>query len=278
MIHHLAEPDRWAAARSIAADAAGTGDSQRAYEVESLGAEGFIHLSTAAQLPLTFARYYAGRTDLVLLDVDDNHPLVARHLRWEPAASGELFPHLHARLTPDAVVRARPHWHPTPVPVQTRLQLPPGYDDGSSAYDPDVFGWADVEAELVDAHNYWVTSVRHDGRPHAMPVWGIWLGDAFGFSSSPRSVKARNLAARPACVVHLESGDRTVILDGLAGPLTGDRLDAFVASYGPKYGDYLEVGNPDHGLYAFTPSVGRSWLEPSFVTSASHWRFDAPVR
>jgi len=34
-----------------------------------------------------------------------------------------------------------------------------------------------------------------------VPVWGVWLDDAFYFSSGAKSRKARNLAANPNCVV-----------------------------------------------------------------------------
>ena len=101
MIHHLAEPDAWVATTP-----------QRAYEAESLATEGFIHLSTPAQLPITFTRFYADRTDLVLLDVDDTHPVLADLLRWEEIPGGEVFPHLYGPLPLEAVMRARPNWRP----------------------------------------------------------------------------------------------------------------------------------------------------------------------
>ena len=78
-IFHLAEPSDWA--RAVASGA---------YAADSLATEGFIHASTAAQVPLTFARYYADRTDLVLLAVDP----AGLDVRWE--TSGEdLFPHVY---------------------------------------------------------------------------------------------------------------------------------------------------------------------------------------
>lgn len=101
MIHHLAEPGAWAVTTP-----------QRAYEAASLATEGFIHLSTPAQLSATFARFYAGRTDLVLLDVDDTHSALADLLRWEEIPSGEVFPHMYGPLPVEAVMRVRPHWRP----------------------------------------------------------------------------------------------------------------------------------------------------------------------
>ena len=43
----------------------------------------------------------------------------------------------------------------------------------------------------------WVCSTRPDGRPHAMPVWALWIDGALWFSTDPSSYKARNLARSP---------------------------------------------------------------------------------
>ena len=74
-------------------------------------ADGFVHLSTAEQLPGTLDRHYAGQTDLHLAAVDLD--AVADDLRWEPARDGALFPHLYAPLTLDAVIAYSPlGWDP----------------------------------------------------------------------------------------------------------------------------------------------------------------------
>jgi uncharacterized protein (DUF952 family) len=59
-------------------------------------ADGYIHMSTAAQLAETARRHYAGRRELVLVEVD-LAPLGAA-LKWEPSRGGDLFPHLFAPL------------------------------------------------------------------------------------------------------------------------------------------------------------------------------------
>jgi len=70
-------------------------------------ADGFLHFSTAAQLPETLRRYYAGQDDLVLVAVD---PIaLGAALKWEYSPSrSEDFPHLYAPLSPDAIKWARP--------------------------------------------------------------------------------------------------------------------------------------------------------------------------
>lgn len=67
-------------------------------------ADGFIHLSTADQLPGTVAKWFAGRDDLILLTVDADR---LTDLRWEPARGGALFPHAYAAIPLDAVVEWR---------------------------------------------------------------------------------------------------------------------------------------------------------------------------
>jgi len=59
-------------------------------------ADGYIHMSTAAQLAETARRHYVGRSDLVLVKVD-LQPL-GEALEWEASRGGDLFPHLYGPL------------------------------------------------------------------------------------------------------------------------------------------------------------------------------------
>ena len=58
--------------------------------------DGFIHFSTASQLPGTLAKHFTDRVDLLLIAVDADS--LGRALRWEPARDGDLFPHLYGWL------------------------------------------------------------------------------------------------------------------------------------------------------------------------------------
>jgi uncharacterized protein (DUF952 family) len=68
--------------------------------------DGFIHFSTATQLPGTAAKHFAGLPGLMLVAVDGAR--LGSDLRWEPSRGGELFPHLYAALPLAAVLWARP--------------------------------------------------------------------------------------------------------------------------------------------------------------------------
>lgn len=70
-------------------------------------ADGFLHFSTASQLPETLRLYYAGQDDLMLIAVEAD--ALGFALKWEHAPSrGEDFPHLYGVLTCDVMKWARP--------------------------------------------------------------------------------------------------------------------------------------------------------------------------
>lgn len=67
--------------------------------------DGYIHFSTAEQLPGTLAKYFGGEEGLMLLALD---PAQLDPLKWEPARGGALFPHLYRALLPADVIWSRP--------------------------------------------------------------------------------------------------------------------------------------------------------------------------
>lgn len=95
MIFHITDAATWAVAQ-----AAGS------YRAASLAGEGFIHLSTPAQIIGTANRFYHGQRGLLLLVVDPQ--LLAAELRYEEAEPGQRFPHLYGPLNLDAVLAALP--------------------------------------------------------------------------------------------------------------------------------------------------------------------------
>ncbi len=69
-------------------------------------ADGFIHLSTAEQVKETATKYFAGRTDLLLVAVDA--AALGEALKWEISRGGALFPHLYAPLPFEKIARVDP--------------------------------------------------------------------------------------------------------------------------------------------------------------------------
>jgi uncharacterized protein (DUF952 family) len=68
--------------------------------------DGYIHLSTAAQVAETAARHFAGQDDLLLIHIDA--ALLGERLVWETSRGGALFPHLYCALDFSAVTKAEP--------------------------------------------------------------------------------------------------------------------------------------------------------------------------
>lgn len=134
LICHLTTKDAWVAA-------AWSGE----YRDLSLRTEGFIHASTPEQTVATANRYYARRTDLVLLAIDTER--LVSELRWEKSPSvGEEFPHIYGPLNVDAVTQAL-EFRPTEDGIFVALPhglIREGYD-GSL--------W--VRAENHDGSNHW---------------------------------------------------------------------------------------------------------------------------
>jgi hypothetical protein len=71
-----------------------------------------------------------------------------------------------------------------------------------------------ARARLASARTYWLSTVGRNGGPHAVPVWGAAIDGTLYLYSERRTAKARNLAADPRVVLHLESGDDVVIVHG----------------------------------------------------------------
>ena len=159
---------------------------------------------------------------------------------------------------------------PRPGPVGA----PPGYGLAGPA-DGSTLPWAQIERWLVGAHSYWVCATRADGRPHAMPVWGLWHDGELWFSTDPTSHKARNLAARPEVVVHLERGDEVVVLEGSAERVTdAGALARFDDVYDAKYSVRPSSMGEVAGVYRVRPRVALTWTEADFPATATRWVMD----
>ena len=132
--------------------------------------------------------------------------------------------------------------------------------------------WAWAAERLTNSHNYLLTTVRPDGRPHAMVVWGIWLGNAYYFSTGADTRKAKNLAHNPNCVLCNENAEEAVIVEGQAcqSQLAEVPAAAF-GLYEKKYGWKLD---PEMGpIYRVTPRVVFAMPEKSFPAGATRWLF-----
>ena len=120
-------------------------------------------------------------------------------------------------------------------------EIDPDYGD-ATATAPE---WAEVERLLVDAQLYWIITVRADGRPHAVPLVGVWSDGAFAFCTGVEEQKHRNLeVGRRVAVTTGTTGaggwdsGKEVVVEGTAEPVTDPAaLEALAAAWFAKYGD-----------------------------------------
>jgi PPOX class probable F420-dependent enzyme len=153
----------------------------------------------------------------------------------------------------------------------------PGYGilaaDGGSGLIP----WAEAERRLTVSHDYWCATVRPDGRPHVMPVWGVWLEGQVWFSSSRQSRKARDLEADPRCTLTTDDAQNPVVLDGVAARVTDPgAIAGFLDAVNAKYDAGLAIDFLDpevNGSYAVRPSTVIALTHGDFTGSPTRWRF-----
>jgi len=158
---------------------------------------------------------------------------------------------------------------PAANPKASRPEMP-GY--GISADKKDLLPWKWAEARLSNTKNYLLATARSDGRPHVMPIWGVWIASRFYFSTGKSSVKARNLASNPNCVLCAGTSEEAVMLEGAVEKTTNKKILAqFAKAYMDKYQwDVSEMNEP---VFVVQPKVVFGEIEESFTKTATRWKF-----
>jgi hypothetical protein len=161
---------------------------------------------------------------------------------------------------------------PRPEPTS----IPDGYGVPRTA--KGLLPWSWARERLEQALGYWLVTIRPDGSPHAIPTWGAWVDERFYCEGSPETFYARNVARDPRVVVHLESVDVVVTVNGTARELRapGKELAAGIVKGYAKYRDAKNYeADPanwrDGGLFEVTPPIGglRGPLSPATSTAVS---------
>ena len=152
--------------------------------------------------------------------------------------------------------RSRPHF--------------PGY--GIPAEEEGMLPWSFVLERIATPRNYWVSTTRPDGRPHATPVWAVLVDEMLYFGGGADARRSRNLDSNPAVVIHLESGDEVVIIEGTTEKLTEANADPALLTriddaYEAKYN--MRHGTP---VWRVRPQVVFAWA--AYPVTVTRWRFE----
>jgi nitroimidazol reductase NimA-like FMN-containing flavoprotein (pyridoxamine 5'-phosphate oxidase superfamily) len=122
----------------------------------------------------------------------------------------------------------------------TTGKIDPRYGDASAA----APAWDAIERILTDAQLYWIVTVRTDGRPHAVPLVGVWYDGAFAFCTGPDEQKHHNLEANARVAVTTGStgangwaSGKDIVIEGAAVRVTNaETLQALADAWFAKYG------------------------------------------
>jgi len=163
-----------------------------------------------------------------------------------------------------------------PAKSQPKADRPfaPGYAIVGAKEGKGLLAWAWVARKMNRCRTFWLTTIHaSQGRPHVMPLWGVWLDDAFFFSTGRKSRKGQNLAANPACTITNDDGEEAVIVEGLAKEVKeAGALERVAAAYKKKYKiDPRSIGEP---IFIVRPKTVFGFIEKSFPKSATRWKLD----
>ena len=151
----------------------------------------------------------------------------------------------------------------------------PGYGIQDENSGKGLLPWSYAVERLTNARGYWLATTRPDGRPHVMPIWGVWIDDAYYFSSGTQSRKAKNLAANANCTIGVEPADEAIILEGVAELIDDVELKKrFGELYTEKY--KWDTEGSDEPVYRVNPKVVFyfSTAPEAFTNSATRWTFE----
>jgi PPOX class probable F420-dependent enzyme len=169
-------------------------------------------------------------------------------------------------------------WAMTVSPRPSRPYMPDygilPANEGSGLLD-----WSWAEQQLRASRNFWVATRWPDGRPHVMPVWAVWDGDAIWFSGGLHSRKVRNVRADPRCTLSTEDAASPVVVEGVASKIDEvDLKQAFLDLVNAKYDTNYELTFLDPATTAVL-RVAPMWAfairEEDFSGSPTRWSFDS---
>jgi hypothetical protein len=155
----------------------------------------------------------------------------------------------------------------------------PGYGIRGPDEGTGLLPWSWAEERLTRSHDYWLATVRpDDGRPHLMPVWGMWHDGVLWFSCSRGSRKTLNLVATRHCSVSTDDPLEPVVLEGDAEVVEAldalrTVLDLENAKYGTDYG--MDMVDPAvNATFRMRPRRAFGIDSDDFLGSPTRWDLD----
>ena len=131
----------------------------------------------------------------------------------------------------------------------------------------------------------WLSSVRPDGRPHLIPIWFLWDGEAVLFASKPQACKVANLRENADCMLAIGDPDAdfdVALIEARAELASMPTADLLAAGLHTKYRDRMDVAGLTPASFAATYSqvvriVPTRWLPWHGRSTRPAWGGDVAV-
>lgn len=151
-------------------------------------------------------------------------------------------------------------------PAASRPHIP-GY--GLPKSTKGLMEWGQVEERLEASKHYWFATTSPGGKPHVNAIWGVWVNGALYSGGGPEVRWAKNLDADPRIAVHLEDGEKVVIVEGMA-ERTSTEDDNEVKAVKEAYKKKYEFDHPAP-FWRITPALAFAWTR--FDRDATRFKF-----
>lgn len=129
--------------------------------------------------------------------------------------------------------------------------------------------WVLARERLAGSDTYWLSTVRPDGAPHAVPVLAVWTNETLYVCAGDATRKAKNLARNPRCTVATSTPGMDLVVEGEAARVGNEaELHRVAEAYAEKYEWSVTVregafhaegaptaGPPPYYVYAVRPSA-----------------------
>ncbi len=166
-----------------------------------------------------------------------------------------------------------------PRPPRADRPFMPEYGIAGPKAGRGLLRWSWAVKQLTNARKYWLVTANRKGAPHAMPIWCVWHAGALYFSTGAKSRKAKNLAARPDCVICPELDDATLVVEGRARKISPNAVPRAVYRAYPKKYPPWELDPKLGPIFAMRPRKvigfreGFATKQDLFTKTATRWRF-----
>jgi PPOX class probable F420-dependent enzyme len=138
---------------------------------------------------------------------------------------------------------------------------------------------ADMLERLAAEDVVWLSTIRPDGRPHIVPVWFTWDGEAITFFSKPHAQKVRNLSTNPNVMLAVGVPDEDMdveliegcaeVVEQSAADVAKGRLDKYgelMARVGLSVEQFVETYSQ---VVRIRPTRFLGWGGPGWLTTGA---------